>query len=194
MIRKRAIAKCHVRAHLRTAAYRRRKARKFRTWTFSAEALFTRLMRNRRGQSEVLVRGGVTMASMPGWYTARADAASKSCARTDVRAHRYRRRKAHKFRTRTFSAEAFFTRLMREGRRVNCYAEVAKRASPPPSAGGQVPHVDFRPNAALSRTDCAARRRRGRRPGNPDAHRVAGGKLGMTQDFRSLTERAVESP
>jgi hypothetical protein len=37
--------------------------------------------------------------------------------------------KARKFRTWTFSAEALFTRQMREGGRVNCYAEVAKHAS-----------------------------------------------------------------
>ena len=52
----------------------------------------------------------------------------KSLPRADLRALRYRRRKARKFRTWTFSAGAFFAREMRKGRRGICYAVVAKHA------------------------------------------------------------------
>ncbi len=50
-------------------------------------------------------------------------------ARADLQAAPYRRRKARKFRTWTFSAGAILTREIREGRRGNCYPEVAKHAS-----------------------------------------------------------------
>ncbi len=101
MTRMGAASNPRARADLQAAPYRRRKARKFRTWTFSAGADFTRLMRKCR----------------------------KSLPRADLRARRYRRRKARKLRTWTFSAGALFTREVREDRRGICYAEVTKHAS-----------------------------------------------------------------
>ncbi len=105
------------RADLRARRYRRRKARKLRTWTFSAGGVFTRLrgrsrfvaakarlMRNRRAQPQVLVRGGVTRASMPDWYMTWVGAAPSPRTRVDLRLRRYWWRKARKFRTWTFSA------------------------------------------------------------------------------------------
>ncbi len=101
MTRRGAVRKPRVTADLCARRCRRRKARMFRTCTFSNGADFTRLMRKCR----------------------------KSLPRADLRALRYRRRKARKFRTWTFSAGAFFAREVRKGRRGNCYAEVAKHAS-----------------------------------------------------------------
>ncbi len=71
-----AVPKPSATTDLRAARYRRRKARKFRTCTFSAGGVFTRLMRRCR----------------------------KSLPRADLRASRYRGRKARKLRTCAFSA------------------------------------------------------------------------------------------
>ncbi len=76
MTRRGAVHKPRVTAELRARRYRRRKARKLRTWTFPHGADFTRLMRK---------------------YL-------KSLTRVGLRQLRYCRRKARKFRTWTFSA------------------------------------------------------------------------------------------
>ena len=56
-------------------------------------------------------------------------AIAKCNARAELCADPYRRRKARKFRTWTFSAGARFTREMRQSRRRMCYVEVAKHAN-----------------------------------------------------------------
>ncbi len=158
MTRRGAVRKPRATTDLRPRRYPRRKARKFRTWTFPAGGVFARLMRDRRAHSQVLVRGGFRRASMPDWYMTRAGAASNPRVRADLRARRYCKRKARKFRTSTFSASALFAREMREGRRGNCYLEVAKHAS---CARAVFPETD------ISRSGCvpgpAADRRAGTR-------------------------------
>ncbi len=77
MTQRSAVRKPSATADLRASRYRGRKARKFRTWTFSHEADFARLMRRCR----------------------------KSLPRAALRELRYRRRKARKFRTWTFRPE-----------------------------------------------------------------------------------------
>ena len=117
MTRRGAVPKSSATKDLRARRYWRRKARMFRTWTFSAGGVFASLTRSGRAEPQVLVRGRFTRSSVPDWYMTRVGAVSNPRGRADLRARRYRRRKARMFRTWTFSGGADFARLMRKRRK-----------------------------------------------------------------------------